>query len=617
MPGMIHRLRTSPAGVVFLIAALGVMGCWSPSSSDDNAIPAKAAGKSGTEGTAAVFKCSLDPQAGTLEIEPVVMGSALSTTHYGGVLDVSTDGVCSPGAKLATCQVTVTNLTPGYYFTNLRTWAYGVTEPSATLRNADYPEPGPVPLEGSGLCVVNDGVYRFTSQLPQEDYGCDIYTYRGNFDVAVVSILHPDCGSITSDWTFGVTSIPYSFYLALVDSLAGNTADLASMYPEDPTAGDPRMDFTNYSTFVARPYGLDNACPNDACKSGEVEEGTRFEQAGCIGRNNNMNGWGEGWKLGAPGCSTPLPGNGAIPAGAYFAVNLGIEIADRVEAQNHAQLNRTAACFEWYHLVAMNITWDPTVLEALNVEGAVQLAGGTVLDITSERSQFMGSLSGNGDGGVRNYFNEWDGLDLEFLRVVDDNFMAVARAAPYNNVFSFRGGLSNPRTCRPDIYNDTGYPYGTTAGYPISPLGWHGLAHYDAGCTGLTDQGADAEVDEWLALQYFHVIGPPGSNSLIKIEPTGDFTGIFWNHSNCTRDGGWAGDDISNWCYPCTNKNKRSVTGPCDNSGPGDFTCDGGADDLFMSVFNGIEMTQPALPGGPNSYRGKGYQTQNAHVCVQ
>jgi hypothetical protein len=65
------------AGATLLFAS-----CLGPSSSDDNAIPAK----SGEVGAKFVYKFSVTPEQGKLDIVPVVMDTGIATCRYGPII---------------------------------------------------------------------------------------------------------------------------------------------------------------------------------------------------------------------------------------------------------------------------------------------------------------------------------------------------------------------------------------------------------------------------------------------------------------------------------------------------------------------------------------------------
>jgi len=123
--------------VVLMGTAVLFAGCLGPTSSEDSAIPAK----SGQVGARYVYKFSVYPEQGKLDIEPVVMDTGIVTNLYGHTVDVtSTPTPCTWASPLLTCQVTVTNKSSSYYMTNMRTWHYRSTSTDgATLTTADFP----------------------------------------------------------------------------------------------------------------------------------------------------------------------------------------------------------------------------------------------------------------------------------------------------------------------------------------------------------------------------------------------------------------------------------------------------------------------------------------------
>ena len=605
---------------VLLLLGAGLLfaGCMGPSS-DDSAIPAKAGGM----GAKYVYKFSVNPTAQTLDIEPVVMGTAVQTTHFGGTVEVTSSG-CS-GTDPFSCQITFKNLTAGQYMSRMRTWEYsckntaiGCTESAtATLSTSDY---GSSLIAGGsgGMCLLEDGTWGHRQTSGPWNLECPIYLYGGFTET--LQFLHPDCGSMTDTWTFTNESNPYQFYTALTDTLAGSTLGgiLGGMYPEDVTA-DGRFD-PNRTTFVVKAYNLDNQwCDGGSCYAA-------YAQQACLGPDNPV----DGYKLGAPGCSTPIAEGQTLAAGQYFAVAAGFEWPDRIENQNHGQrcrmtvtnvigpCNQTGlSCYEWPNEMGMVYYFDGSVLEPVTVTTVTP--GSTVLTVDGPQEIYYGNKKA--------YADTNDGINDTPNYIGESNYIYYYRPSPAG-VFNFKTGGYNLLTCFISVRENVGRawfdprPIATNGAVPdylasggnVGAYGWTGLAEYYI--TGLNrcdiqDLPQDAAEDYWGLLQYFRVKpgAPAGSGSIIKVEPNAGNSMIKWFGSNCTRGGGYLGDDISLWYWPCSGP-------PCAGTGSGVSTPTTLEKDPGTYIWVTLETSNPLMPGGFNAHAGKGKQAQNDHICV-
>jgi len=634
-------------------AALLFSGCLGPSSSEDNAIPVK----SGEVGARYVYKFSVTPEQGKLDIEPVVMDTGIATRHYGGHMVDVTSAPCTWANPNLTCAVTVTNKSKSYYMTNMRTWHYrSNSAESPTLDTADFPntytttvtnstwvQPSPRPLYDAtkaGMCYLQDGRWSIGSINNMSPRGCRYYDVGGygNFNY---QILHPDCGVQTETWILGVATTPYHFYTALLNvgisgGPAGDTIAQGNpnWYPEKPfkvsgttivnNDGETRMDFTNLTLFEVVPTKLDILCPTGWA-------GCQAINTACISTANDT---GDGYKIGAAQCSTPYSDEElkALPNGRYFAVNLGFEYPDRIEAQQHALLQGNVtipdACFEYVPWAQALLSWDANVLG--RVDASTILPSGTYLEVSANYTQFHGA--GGNEGNYANYMDSNHGWGSTGSNIAGGgNFLYVNRSnAGVTMAFSAGGN-----TCRPSVADST--PINYAAGQPTDGLGWFGMAHFGndgTNCT-YTNDGIDSDVDVWFDMVYLWVKGTSGQGSLIRIETNFNHNGINWANSNCTRNGGGTAgdDDIQNitgggFCWPCVNS--PGPGGVC--SCPGAGCASGGfvfttscattynpavADPKFFIIAS-WELPNLLLPGGPRTSRPYGgYQAWNRHICVQ
>ena len=393
------------------------------------------------------------------------------------------------------------------------------------------------------------------------------------------------------------------------------------------------------------PTKLDNACPAAKFPAGCVVDG-QTERNACVG---TANGVLDGIKIGGADCSTAYTDAelAQMPHGTYFAVNVGLEYPDRIEAENHARVNGyntpPDSCFEYPATTQVLLSWDSSVLQGITTAGCtdgsacnVDSPTGTYIDVTPSYYQFTGTWSANGDGAYTNYMDTDHGWLGTKVTDIGANYFYIIRsfAAGQDMVFA----TAATSGCRASVANSTAKKW--VIGQPQDGMGWFGLAHFGAGATSctLTNDGVDSDVDRWFTMHYMRVIGASGSGSMLRIEPNNAHTFVRWNHSNCTRAGGTgvlASDDdikVGAWCYPCDNY--PAGNGLCNSTanngwdlGHSCTTAYGTPqDDPKFYIYGGEEMpggvgANSDLPGGPGTYRGGsgggGYQAWNRHICVQ
>ena len=383
------------SALLLLGASLLFAGCMGPSSSDDSAIPAKAGGM----GASYVYKFSVDPQAGKLDIEPVVMGSAISTTHFGGTVEIKSS--CAGAVLPLVCQIKFKNLTAGKYMSRMRSWEYScvhtgcTSSATATLTTSDYGTGTNISADNTGMCLLEDGTWAHRQTIGPFNLKCPIYLYGSGY-TETLQFLHPECGSMTDTWTFAGDSNPYEFYTTLVDTAAGSTLGTRfGMFPED-VATDSRFD-ANRTTYVVKAYQLDNQW----CAGTAPDCYAAYAQQACLGGANPV----DGYKLGAPGCSTPIAEGATLAPGQYFAVAAGFEWPDRIENQNHGKRCRMTltnvngpcltttsdgfSCYEWPNDTGMIYYFDGAVLDAVTVTTVTP--GSTVLTVDGPQEIYYGN----------------------------------------------------------------------------------------------------------------------------------------------------------------------------------------------------------------------------------
>ena len=620
-------------------------GCLGPSrSSDDNAIPAKG----GEVGAKYVYKFSVTPEQGKLDIEPVVMGTGIVSGLFGHTVDVTSPPCAWDGGNnRLTCTVQVKNKSKNYYMANMRTWSYQNSNPlGATLSTPDFPntadgttttwtQPGAVPLNDAGkagYCYVEDGKWKKSSGKNFWPKGCQTHGYKTVLDTwATNQMIHPDCGTQTVTWIFTTQAAPYTFYTALVNigTTGSPPGDHSAQgdpgwYPEN-ALNDSRMDLTHKSLFVVKPYKLDMVCPAGwSCTTGGGEG-----KWGCYSTSNAVL---EGWKIGSAYCSTPLDTSVGLAAGRYFAVDVGIEYADRLESQNHTGLQNDtgpSTCFEWDYSLQALYTWDPTILRtATAISGYTGNTSSTYMEITTNHKYSLFSGENGGGEDDENSYRDTDAGLRDYVSDVGSNFWYLKRSLTLGAKMTFISSTKTALLCT--VASSTKYT--PVLQMPNDGIGWYGFAKMNSNCTTYTNDGIDADVDLWLGMHYMRVYptAPSGSGSVIKLESDSDFSGLVLYSSNCTRAGGSNsvdGDILSTWCYPCVNVGVG--TGTCtadgDGSGSGNFlqatscasTLSDGLSDTKFYVFGSQETTNNKLAGGPNGNAGWGYQAQNSHICVE
>ncbi|OGP58151.1 MAG: hypothetical protein A2V67_05735 [Deltaproteobacteria bacterium RBG_13_61_14] len=626
------------SAVLLLGASLLFAGCMGPSSSDDSAIPAKAGGM----GANYVYKFSVDPQAGKLDIEPVVMGTAVQTTAFLGTIEITSS--CAGAVLPLVCQITFKNLTPGQYMSRMRTWEYacpgadGCTPPTtATLttshtlyqipggatitQGADYGSGTGILADNTGVCIVEDGAWGHMQTTGSFDLDCPLLLYYENQFVSTLQFLHPECGSITDTWTFDGESTPYQFYTALTDTAAASSDGTAfGLYAED-GAGDGRFD-PDRTTFVVKAYNLDNQW----CATG-TDCYAAYAYKACLGAANPV----DGYALGAPGCSTPIAEGQTLAPGQYFAVNMGFEWPDRIENQTHGQRCKMSAtavtgpcnlsglvCNEWPNSVSIVYTFDAAVLEAVTVTAIT--GGSTVLTVDANHEIYYGNK--------KSYADTNDGMNATPNYAFGENYVFIARA-PNDASFAFKTAGFNLLTCIPSIRANTTARWGDLVQNYVGngavqdyranadgmgSYGFTGLAEYfvnaDSRCD-TRDLAQDSAVDYWMGLHYMQVKpgAAAGSGSIIKAESNANNTTAQWFSSNCTRDGGMAGDDVTDWYWPCTGP-------PCDGTGSGTSTATLAEQDPGTYFYQAQEVSNKLMPGAFSAGGGKGYQVNSDHICV-
>jgi len=210
-------------------------------------------------------------------------------------------------------------------------------------------------INGGGFTYVEDGKY--IGALPP-------YNVYGAAPVATAigdkprQILHPDCGQKNTVWSFGNQTSPnYKFW-----------ANIAAQYvpwapkQDDGTILDSRYNWADRTTMYFMIVGLNDLLTDAGASHAD------WYRLGSYQRSTVLSGYGSGG------------GKANLAAGQYFALDLAVEYADRIEGQvmgNTTSFHPGPYAYEYYSQIATVFRYDPSAVELLP-EGAAT-DGGTWL----------------------------------------------------------------------------------------------------------------------------------------------------------------------------------------------------------------------------------------------
>ncbi|GEM_PF-3889913 len=495
------------AVLVFVSAGLLFAGCMgtesSSSSDDDNALPIPVGENA--------FLVQVDPKEADAEITPLTQGGATASFDGHPVHMYTEGGACSwDGAKL-TCDITLENLDPTHILGPARAVTTDCTSTNATLATADYPAPGENLMSDAGMCYAENG--KDSGATPTVEGGSTFSIEGLPF---AITFLGANGGSQTETWEFTNETALYQFIIWLTGGAVGDS----EWYPENPYDGDPRYDFTNYTTHVIKFYGHDNLHP-----------------AYCMMGTKNK----KGWQTGTPWCSSEVQD---VKNGDTIWLNLMGEYADRIEQEhfdvwsvydNNANGGPTGEDYEYYVENSIEVIYDPTVLSHPGLSPdrtpCVSNAGEYNCAQTPEHYQI-------------NAF----AVDFSYV-IYPDNRIVTAQSRAVNT-FAF--------AYYHYVYTLTGQAKRLWSGGPGADLpkevGEEGMMHWDDASLKMVPDGVDSDVDFWFSRVKMTVIGNSGDYTTVKLGQRANANWVF-NHSNGTAAGGYTRDEdirglgATGWCY--------------------------------------------------------------------
>ncbi len=604
-------------GLALVCAGLLFAGCMGPSSSEDSVTP----------GDQANFESiPISYQDGQIIIGN---GSGAATAVIGGhtvaleMGDTPTSGV---GAE-STGWVRLVNLDSDEYMANAFVFTSACqTCVSARFDNADFialdgttchlPGAGDTgcqqSINGGGYCYVEDGIYYSLGYEPFNEMGCagsTVVTMKKPFQA-----IHPECGSRSTIWDFGNQAGNYEFRATV-------TADY---FPWDDPTTDSRYDFYDRTTFYLMATDLaDNlsSAPNRGIYA-----------IGNPRRSNVMSGYG------ASVANVVSPGQ-------YFAMAVGVEYPDRLEAQEVGNYYRQQSGYFYYNQIAYVLRYNPFVLNVVTSQGNSQ--GGTIVRGASTRAVMPCENATM----CNKHYPSYTQFELpNALNTPGDTSAGwLAMYAATGEFETFNGFISAGSSAGRYYTLYGGEMRMLSAGYMPAWAGDYGIANFIVPKSGvvsvywpeerwmttsatytyynvnINQQGADADFDLIMCLYFFKVqAGKSGLGASFFLDTFSGYTSIKQSWTKSFTDAatfyakGFAGDGWNDPCYPFggaayLNDANQGCNDPAVPEM--DYILRGAQGEL--SNYN-IQHSGMATPRNVGTAANQGgYQQWPSHVCVQ
>lgn len=609
------------------LLAIGLLfaGCYGGGdSSSDSAVTPVAHGGQGVPIT-------VDPVNETLTIGgPEGAGIGITADgHSVQIINGATGCATVGGADEVDCYIRVINLDSDEYATNVRlVSSLCVGCISAQLDNVDSINgtavgdcvaamgAAPYPADQSDLgcnigtsydvantfeiCVTEDGDFRNFGP-PYNPDGCQVVTTNAGL-YAPVQVLHPECGSRAVKLGF-VGQVPKYTFTGTVE---------ADWYPADPRAGDVRYDFADRTTFYVMATRL---ISNGGV--GDSPNGSAWLKSGSYQGSQIISGWGATGSNVLSGVTTDK--------GKYFAVNVALDYADRIEGQIMGDGSRNQN-YEYYYNMSIVLRYNPTVVSLITANIASEGVGGDDAEdciICQDAVNFIQADNGFttilfGD----NYFSGNPGwlscyVDLTegFKPMYSNNYVTWygnsvgATIAYYATLTTGTAGTLQAYFAAPWIAGQVGVMrFNMTGG---------AMTYGRSGATALPSEGVDVAPDLPVSIHYFEVLpGSSGKGSQFWIDVFSSSTSlnIAWTNGTVYPGGHkGASDDWVTPCIPFSAGFEDNINQGCDVGLPSNTY------DVALSSENtnlAISLSGRAAPGGDSNSNG-GWQQQSAWICVQ
>lgn len=527
-----------------------------------------------------------------IDFQPASMLSYGVTVNGQAVEILNGPGGCSwdGGANELTCDIIINNLSASDSMWDVRSVLHDseITDPIMLM--ADYNDgasqpDSPIPINSAGYCYNEAGFNGVSLE------GCEEMPDR-NGQSQPYQMIHPVCGSHNGIWVFSNVFVgKYGFW---VDVEATHITERARDPRRDGSVGGFAIDGDqDHLTYLINVNELDDLDGVDAGYFG-----------GHLGFDLGSTRWIGANGL-AVGKSTTVE-NPVFSPGKYFAAEVLMEFADRMEEYGDIGVLGGGESYEYYSTVAMSLQWDPNVIRMVT-SGTMTTPGGTELNgnvVHYHCSDYWRVVK---VGGVNksNCAAGWQGHQPFASASMATNVSNLADGfVSTSYIVNDFSTLSSPYYYFPAAGVGTNhYDYVSVSGNAPNWRGQKGQVTFDTSTGVMSQDGVDPLPDWSAGLIYMEVIGASGSGTEL----------ISSNNSFTVSTVKWTDGDISNGSMAGRPHTLPNMSTP---AGGGLGICNGTA----CLIEGGNARGNPLLPGGYGiAFPGAlgGYQQVSAHVCVQ
>jgi len=528
-------------------------------------------------------------------------GSAVAVIngHTVEVKNGDTGCAAGSGGNVATCWIKVINRAKSVYMANVfvGTTRCATCTPAAQFNNADVWRGDTlhiVGMDGNGggagringgeYAIVEDGIYSYGS--PFNAMGAPVHI-DPQAAYQPFQILHPDCGQRSIRWDFGGQTAAYGFYVSLRSQyFQWNPlgADLTMGTGDD----DSRYNWSDRTTYYVMVTDL-------ADKLAMARK--TWYRIGSYVRSNVLSGYGA---IGT--------GKAVFAPGRYFAVNVAVEYANRIEDYTMASLSNPN--YEYYTQFAYVLKYDPLTVQRVTKTGKTSSTGTAMttgaLQICSACTKGKDTFRGYADPGGNQTAYGW-GYLLTYEPIDGVLFNFFNPGDLYSTLNGRNNVVGSAATSQIPAF---------MANFGVANIKKSGGLTLNYNSTAVVQQGADAAPDMPMAMYFFRarktlgVYGKVGKGSEFwtTMFASYNFPIFAYTNGTLTPSGKAVGtDDWFSHCYPFQ-------AGKMNNSEQG---CDLGLPQSSYFIFSGKEISNALIRHSGQAIPGGGaYQQWSAYICV-
>jgi len=492
---------------------------------------------------------------------------------------------------------------------------------------------GPGQINNGGIIYVSD----YMNDVVPDDakvgnaFGAGLRDLPTKSPAGPEWMIAPVCGMKSELWNFGGTDHSlFGFYASV-------KADWFPINPvgadQAPGGGDDdaRFDFTNFNTVYLVIAALNNATALE--KPGTSATYRARYRPGSFQRSTILAGYG------APGGvsnTTICRSVSCLPVPhKYFGLNVGIEAANRLELEHHA--DKSSMQYEYYKMYSTLITYNPKAVQQVTsdwgltrVGGSVFQSGGanvitlqchTLVDCQNYKNSsavelipdYTGSAGINTTAGYISVMNWVDGytgnVPWEYLTINDiysttnGNLLKVI-AASSSTTLTTSGTPVVHQIGRqiPGRFGQRGF----------AKIKWNGvlMSGPDKAVrfnnTAVVQDGIDSDPESWAYMMIFKTglvaNAPVGTGTEFKVTTFGSYTTYEYLTTNGTFD-------------------TAGTTGKYTNAGPATTISDDTSNVNFTSgypiIVGGVEKPNRAIRHRGGGGHAGSFQAWNVGICIQ